>query len=214
MLVTQTVWMLSRYEIRRYSAALSVLLLCLIGLPVVFYVVAGDVVKLVFIEAWNFQYRFLSIFDIFSRDVGFGTGSRFEIWAFAINRLDGVAAWFGSGFDYMNRIGCEFSVCGAAGTPHMPILAAFLYGGVIAAVAACAVYVYVTLAGWRLLDYNFEFAWLFFPLLATLLFGAISGNGPLSIRSYIILGAACVGFLRAIHVELGSRRGSTAFSTV
>ncbi len=112
----------------------------------------------------------------------------------------------------MDRFGCEFSVCGGPGTPHMPILSAFLYGGAIAAVAAGAMYIYITLASVRLFARDFEFGWLFFPLLAALMFGAISGNGPLSTRSYIILGALCVGFLRAIHVELGSVRGSTVIS--
>ena len=205
----QALWMISRGGVRRYRVVFGGLVLCLIGLPAVLYVVAGDVIELLITAVWDFQFRFLTIFD--PDHVG-GEASRSNQRAFGISLLEGFVVWFGSGFDYMNRFSCEFSVCGGAGYPHMPILSAFLYGGVIAAIAAGALYVYITFASFRLLSQEFEFAWLFYPLFAALLFAAISANGPLSIRSHIILGAACVGFLRAIQVESASVREAAAAS--
>jgi hypothetical protein len=214
LLGAQSIWMISRYGVARYSIGFSVLLLYLIGLPAILYFVAPDLFEFVFTSAWDMQFRFLTIFNYFDSNFGAGTGSRYEHWAFGINQLEGFAAWIGSGFDYMYRFSCEFTSCGGAGYPHMPIISAFLYGGAAAAVMALTLYVFVTYAGWRLLDYNFDFAWLFFPLLTTLLFGAISGNGPLSTRSYIIVGALCVGFLRAMHVDSDSTRGPAAVSAI
>ena len=148
--------------------------------------------------AWDFQYRLSTLVNAES---GFGLKARFALWEFAINRLDGFVPWFGNGFDYMDRFSCEFAQCGGTAYPHMPVLSAFLYGGVIAAIATCALYVYIIAAGFRLLSREIDFAWLFFPLICTLLFAAISGNGPMSIRSFIVVGAVCVGFLRASRAD-------------
>ena len=214
MVAVQSFWMISRYGVRYYSVGFSVLLLCLIGLPVILYFVAGDVFELVFTTAWDLQYRFLTIFDVFDSDYGAGLGSRYELWAFAIDRLEGFVVWFGSGFDYLNRFSCEFGDCIGGAYPHMPILSAYLYGGWIAAVAAFTLYAYIILAGLRLLARKSAVAWLFFPMMAAFFFAAISANGPFSIRSHIILGALCVGFLRAANIDDESvRRGeSIAYS--
>ena len=208
-MVVQSLWMVSRCGVRRYSVVFGVLLSCFIGLPAVIYVVANDLFELLFSTAWDFQFRVLTLLN---SDIAFGMAPRVEQWVFAIDRLDGFVPWFGNGFDYMHRFSCQFGECGEGGYPHMPILSAYLYGGVIAAVLACVLLVYLTLAGWKLLSHDFEFGWLFFPMLGALLFAAVSGNGPLAIRSYIILGAVCVGFLNAIRVDLGSPRDSAVVS--
>ena len=200
LLGAQSLWMVSRCGFRRFTVVFGVLLLCLIGVPAVLLVVAGDVFELVFSTAWDFQFRLRTMLD---PDQAFGLAARFEYWDFAINRLEGFVPWFGSGFDYMNRISCEFGVCGGAGYPHMPILSAYLYGGTIAAIVACALYIYITLAGLKLLSRDFDFGWLFFPMMAAFFFAAISANGPYSIRSHIILGAVCVGFLKATQNNFG-----------
>jgi len=208
-MVVQSLWMVSRCGVRRYSVVFGVLLFCVVGLPAVIYVVANDLFELLFVTAWDFQLRVLTLLN---SELAFGMGPRFELWDFAINRLDGFVPWFGNGFDYMHRFSCEFGECAEGGYPHMPILSAYLYGGVIAAVLACVLLVYLTLAGWKLLSHDFEFGWLCFPMLSALLFAAVSGNGSLAIRSYIILGAVCVGFLNAIHADSGSPRESAVLS--
>ena len=208
-LAAQSLWMISRHGVRRYRVVFSLLLLFLVGLPTFVYVVATDVFELLFTGAGNFQYRALSILD---SDKSLGMWLRFDRWTFAIARLEGFAPWFGSGFDYVRRFSCEYGDCSGAGYPHMPILSAYLYGGAIAAIAAFVLFIYLTIAGLRLLAHDFEFGWLFFPMLSALLFAAISGNGPLAIRSYIILGAVCVGFLRAIQDDTVSGKAPAVIS--
>jgi hypothetical protein len=203
----QLLWMVWRSGVRQNSIVLTGLILLLGGVPATIYLVAPDFFDVVFTQAWDLQYRFRTLF---ASDLGYEYGSRTDVMEFGIRRLDGFVAWFGGGFDYLNRFSCEFTVCGGAGYPHMPLISAFLYGGVIAAVAALAMYVYITVASIRLLPHAYDFGWLFFPMLVALLFGAISGNGPLSIRSYIILGAVCVGLLRAIQVESTGVRNVSA----
>ncbi len=205
--LAQCSWMVYRRGIVRNGALLGTLLLCLVGLPVVLYVLASDVFEIVIAIAWDFQYRLSTMFD---SDTGFGMGSRFGIWSFAIDRLEGSVPWFGDGFDYIGRFSCEFAQCGGAGYPHMPILSGYLYGGVLAAIANFALYVYITVAGLKALSYRYEFAWLFFPLFSTLLFAAISGNGSLSIRSFVVLGAVCAGMIWAIGASAGADRERVA----
>lgn len=205
--VAQCSWMVYRRGISRNGALLGTLVLCLVGLPVVLYVLASDVFEIVIAIAWDFQYRLSTMFD---SNTGFGMGSRFGIWSFAIDRLEGSVPWFGDGFDYIGRFSCEFAQCGGAGYPHMPILSGYLYGGVLAAIANFALYVYITVAGFKALSHRYEFAWLFFPLFSTLLFAAISGNGSLSIRSFVVLGAVCAGMLWAIGAETDAEKRSVA----
>jgi len=205
--IAQCLWMVLRHGIQRNGSLLGTLMLCLVGLPVVLYVIASDVFEVVIAIAWDFQYRLSTIFD---SDTGFGMGSRFGIWSFAIDRLEGSVPWFGDGFDYMGRFSCEFAQCGGEGYPHMPILSGYLYGGVIAAIANSALYVYITVAGLKALATRFEFAWLCFPLFSTLLFAAISGNGSLSIRSFVVLGAVCAGFLWASRIATESDEQSAS----
>jgi hypothetical protein len=97
----------------------------------------------------------------------------------------------------MRWFSCEFGDCSGAGYPHMPVLSAFLYGGIISAIFVVAFYLYTTLAGFRLLAAGPVLGWLVFPMMAALVFAAISANGPLSIRTHVLLGALCVGLLFA-----------------
>ena len=143
---------------------------------------------------WDIQYRLNTLLDAGS---GFGLRDRFELWFLATDRLTGLTPWIGSGFDYMRWFSCEFGDCSGDGYPHMPILSAYLYGGIVAGAAALAVYVYMMIAGIRLMSHGNAMAWLVFPMTAAFLFAAISANGPFSIRAHVVLGALCVGFLYA-----------------
>jgi hypothetical protein len=197
-IVLQGIWMLSRGGIRANLTLFGTLSFFLIGVPLVIVVFAGDNLRDLMTAGWDLQYRLSTLFD---SSIGFGMGSRIELWYFATDRLAGVAPWVGSGFDYMSRFSCEFGDCSGGGYPHMPILSAYLYGGWIAAIAAFALYAYITLAGFRLLVHGPAVAWLVFPMMAAFFFAAISANGPYSIRSHIMLGALCVAFLRAEKVD-------------
>ena len=204
----QGMWMIVRSGVRPNLALFSALLFLLIGVPLAVVIFAGDGLGDLMTAGWDLQYRLNTLLD---SSAGFGMGARFELWYFAIDRLAGAAPWTGSGFDYMSRFSCEFADCSGGGYPHMPILSAYLYGGWVAAIAAFALYVYITIAGFRLLAHRVEVAWLLFPMVATFFFAAISANGPSSIRSHILLGALCVAFLRAERagIEADSRRETT-----
>ena len=213
-ILLQVLWMISVSGIRAHRAMFSTLLIVVFGLPLALLFSSDASVSRVMTSSWeavqsgwNLQYRLMTILDSGS---GFGMGDRFEMWDFAIERLAGSASWTGSGFDYMNRFSCEFGDCGGGGYPHMPLLSAYLFGGWFAAIAALSIYAYTTVASYRLFAHGRTVAWLFFPLLATLLFAAISANGPFSIRSHIILGALCVAFLRVTKADDDSadRQGS------
>lgn len=204
-IMLQGVWMVSRSGIRPNMTLFGTLLFLLIGVPLATLFSADEDILELLSTGWDFQYRLATLLD---SGTGFGMGSRFPKWHFAADRLAGTAPWLGSGFDYMSRFSCEFGDCGGGGYPHMPILSAYLYGGWIAAIVATTLYVYITIAGFRLLAYGRAVAWLIFPLMATFLFATVSGNGPFSIRSHILLGALCVGLLRAekLDVEAATRR--------
>ena len=197
----QGLWMIIRSGIRPYSTLFATLSVLLVALPMAFLIYADDSVERIMTSGWNLAYRLRTVLDV---SQGFGMSSRFELWQFAIDRLEGVVPWFGSGFDYTSRFACEFSHCGNFGYPHMPILSAYLYGGWVAAIAAFSLYAYVTIAGFRLLAIKSPVAWLFFPLMAAFFFAAISANGPYSIRSHIIFGALCVGILRSVNADSNS----------
>jgi hypothetical protein len=190
--------MISRSGIRSNWALFGTLFFFLIGVPLVIVVAAGDDLRGLMTAGWDLQYRLSTLLD---PSIGFGMGSRFELWYFATDQLTGVAPWVGSGFDYMSRFSCEFGDCSGGGYPHMPILSAYLYGGWIAAIAASALYAYITIAGFRLLAHEPAVGWLVFPMMAAFFFAAISANGPYSIRSHILIGALCVAFLRAEKVD-------------
>ena len=195
----QALWMVSRSGIRRYSVLFSTLVLCLVGMPIAVLNSADDSIWRNVGEGLDLQIRFMSIFDS-SR--GFGTVGRFEYWYIAVDRLEGMVPWIGSGFDYLTRFSCQYFGCIGTYYPHMPILSAYLYGGWIAAIAALALYAYITVAGFRLLKHGTAVAWLFFPMMAAFFFAAISANGPLSIRSHIVLAALCIGFLREANADV------------
>ena len=197
----QGLWMITRNGIRPYSTLFATLSILLLALPMAFLFYADDSVEYMMTTGWNLAYRLRTVLDA---SQGFGMSSRFELWQFAIDRLGGVVPWVGNGFDYMNRFACEFSQCGNTDYPHMPMLSAYLFGGWIAALASLSLYAYITIAGFRLLAIKSPIAWLFFPMMAAFLFAAISANGPYSIRSHIILGALCVGILRAVMADKDS----------
>jgi len=201
----QSVWTISRNGIRPNLPLFGTLLFLVIGLPLALLFSGDESASRMVTSSWdavqatwNLQHRLMTILD---SSGGFGMGARFEIWGFAIERLEGGVPWTGSGFDYMSRFSCEFGDCSGGGYPHMPILSAYLYGGLIAGIVAAAFYIYTTIAGFRLQAYESAVAWLLFPLMAAFLFAAISGNGPFSIRSHVILGALCVAFLRVMKAD-------------
>jgi hypothetical protein len=202
----QGFWMISRSGIRSSLTLFGTLLFFLVGVPLAILVSAGDDLWQLMITGWNLQSRLATLFD---SSIGFGMGARFEMWYFATDRLAGAAPWVGSGFDYMSRFSCEFGDCSGGGYPHMPILSAYLYGGWIAAIAAFALYAYITIAGFRLLAHGPAVAWLVFPMMAAFFFAAISANGPYSIRSHIMLGALCVAFLRAEKLDAAAAACAT-----
>ncbi len=198
MIVIQLFWMVLRHGIRRNAVLINVLLLCIIGLPVAVYLYASDDFERMISTGWGLQERLLSILEP-GRE--FGMSSRLLRWEFAVQQLQGFVPWFGSGFDYLNRFSCAFGECAGPGYPHFPILSAYLYGGVMAAIVAVLLYVYIMIAGLKILVDRGAIAWLFFPMLVAFVFGAISANGPLSIRSFLVLGTLCVGFLYALRIE-------------
>jgi len=205
-IVLQGMWMISRGGVRPNLAFFGTLALFLVGVPLAIVASMGDDLRELLITGWNLQGRLATLLDSNS---GFGMGPRFERWYFAIDQLTGLAPWTGSGFDYMSRFSCEYGDCTGGGYPHMPILSAYLYGGLIAAIAVTALYAYITVAGLRLLVYGPAVAWLVFPMMAAFFFAAISANGPYSMRSYIMLGALCVAFLRAEKVDAAAMGAAT-----
>lgn len=198
-IMLQGSWMVSRSGIRPNMILFGALLFFLIGVPLAILISANEDFLELLTAGWDLQTRLATLLD---SGTGFGMGSRIEMWRFAADRLAGAAPWLGSGFDYMSRFSCEFGDCSGGGYPHMPILSAYLYGGWIAGIVAITLYVYITIAGFRLLAYGRAVAWLVFPMMATFFFAAVSGNGPFSIRSHILLGALCVGFLRAEKTDV------------
>jgi hypothetical protein len=199
----QLVWMISSNGLRRCLPLAATFGALLLALPLVIIVVFGDQLTQLMTAGWNLQYRLSSFLD---SSTGFGLGTRLELWSSAADRLTGAAPWVGSGFDYMRWFSCEFGDCSGAGYPHMPLLSAFLYGGIVSAVFVIAIYLYTTVAGFRLMSFGPVLGWLVFPLMAALLFAAISANGPLSIRTHILLGALCVGLLFAEKRNIPERR--------
>jgi hypothetical protein len=202
-IVAQLGWMMSRDGIREYRPLLAVFFAVVLGVPMVLASVSeGSLLKLVS-SGWDLQYRLSTLLDA---GTGFGLRDRFEMWYAAADRLTGLTPWVGSGFDYMRWFSCEFADCSGDGYPHMPILSAYLYGGILATAAAIGLYVYVTIAGIRLMSHRGAISWLVFPMMAAFTFAAVSANGPFSIRSHIVLGALCVGFLYAEKVDAATTR--------
>lgn len=193
-IVFQVGWMISSKGLRQSFPLIATFGALLLAVPLSILMVFGNQLTELMTAGWNLQYRLSTFLD---SNAGFGLGTRFELWSSATDRLAGGAPWVGSGFDYMRWFSCEFGDCSGAGYPHMPLLSAFLYGGIVSAVFVIAIYLYTTLAGLRLMTYGPVLGWLFLPLMAALLFAAISANGPLSIRTHILLGALCVGLLFA-----------------
>jgi hypothetical protein len=200
-LFLQGAWMVSRAGFRHLVPFFGSLLLLVVAALLVFLLRSDEELGQLLTAGWNLQYRLSTLLD---SSTGFGLGSRFELWYLAADRLTGAVPWVGSGFDYMRWFSCEFGDCSGDGYPHMPILSAYLYGGILAAAAVFVMYIYTFVAGIRLMSFGNVMGWLIFPLMACFFFAAISANGPLSIRAHVLLGALCVGFL---HAELiGIRR--------
>ena len=191
--IAQLAWMMHRSGARRLLPLSATFLAVLLAVPVVLGRFTDASLADVMTSGWDLQLRLRTLLDAES-----GLGSRFELWQSAAHRLSGATPWVGSGFDYMRWFSCEFGDCSGAGYPHMPVLSAYLYGGVIAAALTLALYIYTVVAGLRLAADGSAGAWLIFPLLATFVFAAISSNGPFSIRAHVLLGALCVGLW---HVE-------------
>jgi hypothetical protein len=202
-IVAQLGWMSSTGGIRQYVPLLWVFIVALFGLPVALAAVTeGSILELIS-TGWDLQYRLSTLLDTGS---ALGLRERFELWYVAADRLTGLTPWIGSGFDYMRWFSCEFGDCSGDGYPHMPILSAYLYGGIVAGAAAVAIYVYMMIAGIRLMSHGSAMGWLVFPMTAAFLFAAISANGPFSIRAHVVLGALCVGFLYAEKVDAATTR--------
>jgi hypothetical protein len=197
----QSLWMISGNGLRRCMPLFSTFLFLLVIGPFMILLVGDVDPEQMMTSGWNLQYRLSTFLDA---TTGFGLSSRFDLWSAATERLTGATPWVGSGFDYMRWFSCEFGDCSGNGYPHMPLLSAYLYGGVVAAIAVAALYVYTIIAGLRLVLHGGVLGWLLFPMLAALVFAAISSNGPLSIRTHVLLGAFCVGLL---YAERNEHRG-------
>jgi hypothetical protein len=198
LLLMQVTWMIARGGLRRHVPLLGTLLALVVVAPMLILARMDQDLGGLLTSGWDLQYRLSTLLD---SGTGFGMGARFELWYLAGDRLTGAVPWVGSGFDYMRWFSCEFGDCSGDGYPHMPVLSAYLYGGVIAGAAVITLYVYTTTAGLRLMTHSTAVAWLIFPLMAAFFFAAISANGPFSIRSHIILGALCVGILAAERAD-------------
>ena len=198
--IAQTVWMMQRGGVWNVLPMNATFLAVLLAVPVVLGRFTDAGLADIMTSGWDLQLRLRTLLDA---DSGFG--SRFELWQSAAYRLNGATPWVGSGFDYMRWFSCEFGDCTGVGYPHMPVLSAYLYGGVIAATLTLALYAYTAIAGVRLAIDGSAGAWLVFPLLATFVFAAISSNGPFSIRTHVLLGALCVGLS---YIERSGRRGT------
>jgi len=200
----QGTWMISRGGLRRQLPLLGTLLILAVAGPLLVLARAEEGLGDMLASGWNLQYRLSTLLD---SSTGFGMTARFELWYLAADRLFGMTPWIGSGFDYMRWFSCEFGDCSGEGYPHMPILSAYLYGGVVAGFAVIVLYGYVTIAGFRLIAHGGAVGWLIFPMMAALFFAAISANGPFSIRTHVLLGALCVGFLHAERVDATKYKG-------
>lgn len=190
----QSAWMVRRAGIRSFVPLIGALLLVIGAVPLVMLVRTEQELGQLLTTGWDLQYRLSTLLD---SSTGFGLGSRFELWYLAADRLTGAIPWVGSGFDYMRWFSCEFGDCSGDGYPHMPVLSAYLYGGILAGAAVIVLYVYTIVAGVRLMSFGNAVGWLVFPLMACFFFAAISANGPLSIRAHVLFGALCVGLLHA-----------------
>lgn len=203
----QVAWMVYSAGFRRHVPLLGTILLLLLAAPVVILARSEQELGQLLTSGWNLQYRLSTLLD---SSTGFGLGDRFELWYLAAERLTGAVPWVGSGFDYMRWFSCEFGDCSGDGYPHMPVLSAYLYGGMIAGAAVIVLYIYTIVAGVRLMSFGRAMGWLLFPLMAAFFFAAISANGPLSIRAHVLLGALCVGFLHAELVRAGKTASQAA----
>jgi len=205
-LIVQLTWMVRGAGVRRFVPLIGTMLLVLVAAPLVILARSDQELGQLLNAGWNLQYRLSTLLDSGS---GFGLRDRFELWFLAADRLTGLTPWVGSGFDYMRWFSCEFGDCSGDGYPHMPVLSAYLYGGIVAGAAVIVLYVYTIVAGVRLMSFGNAMGWIIFPLMAAFFFSAISANGPLSIRAHVLLGALCVGFL---HAELAEARKVSASS--
>jgi len=206
-LLLQGTWMVARGGLRQHVPLLGTLLVLAVAGPLLILARVEQGLGGLLASGWNFQYRLSTLLD---SSTGFGLANRFELWYAAADRLTGAVPWVGSGFDYMRWFSCEFGDCSGAGYPHMPVLSAYLYGGVLAGAAVIMLYAYTTIAGLRLMSYGKTVAWLIFPMMAALLFAAMSANGPFSIRSHVLLGALCVGFLHGERADAVKLRAGQA----
>jgi hypothetical protein len=204
-IVFQAAWAVARGGFRTYLPVICTLLVLGLAGPLALAAGAGQDFGELLTSGWNIQYRLSTLLDAGS---GFGLRDRFELWYAAADRLTGTTPWAGSGFDYMRWFSCEFGNCSGDGYPHMPILSAYLYGGMLVGIVVILMYVYMTVAGIRLMSYGYVMSWLIFPLMAAFLFAAISANGAFSIRSHVLLGALCVGLLHAEKADLAASSAS------
>ena len=197
-MLAQFGWMVFRGGVRSYLPLLSVLLIFLVSVPIGIVAATDQGLVDLITAGWNLQHRLGTLLD---STTAFGLRDRFELWYAAADRLTGLTPWVGEGFDYMRWFSCEFGDCSGDGYPHMPILSAYLYGGMLAGGAVMVLYLYMAIAGIRLMTHRGAAAWLIFPMMAAFFFAAISANGPFSIRAHVVLGALCVGFYYADRVD-------------
>jgi hypothetical protein len=203
-ILAQLGWMVLRGGVRRYLPLLLAFLTFLVSAPIAIVAASDQGLVDLITTGWNLQYRLGTLLD---STAAFGLrDSRFELWYAAADRLTGLTPWVGDGFDYMRWFSCEYGNCSGDGYPHMPILSAYLYGGVLAGGMVIVLYLYMTIAGIRLMSHRGATAWLIFPMMAAFLFAAISANGPFSIRAHVVLGALCVGFSYADRVDAAKIR--------
>jgi len=177
--------------LRIFNWTIGLALFAAIGGSLLF---ASDTVIAYVDLAWNFEARFGSLLD-----PNQGLNPRTSRWIYAIANLDGSIPWFGSGFEYMRNFGCEFLYCESADHPHMPLLSAFLFGGVAAVAAALLMYGFIVTSSMRLAYGRSAAGGLAIQVLALLVFSLISGNGPLDSRAFIVLGTLVVFLSHALY---------------
>lgn len=159
--------------------------------------------------AWTFEERFSSVLN-----PGQGLTARASRWSFALQNLGGSVPWSGAGFHYMTSFGCEFLNCAGTGYPHMPLLSAFLFAGIFGLSAALLMYVTIIGSAAGLLRYHSVASGLIVPLVATLLFSSISGNGPLASRGFLVIGSLVVFLAHHLYrthtqITAGIEQGTT-----
>jgi hypothetical protein len=127
------------------------------------------------------------LFETFNKEHSYGFESRTDRFLFGTNLLLVERAWLrGIGFSYHEAFSCRFGACAYLDYPHFPLLSEWLIGGVIAALAAMAIYVLLFQILWRI-GWHGWMSGITPTALVVLFYSILSGDTLFSVPQFIMV---------------------------